>query len=567
MVVKTENKGESNSMTDKHEDVDADVAGLEESDVDAFEEVDEGKVSKPVRPASKLPPGAAKPNADDLLTKLDKMLAASAQFAETVRPKSGGSGTKVKSEGDQRHGRRMKTEAEEDKQLLQDELEEEGIAPAADSNKPGSLITKQPACITATLRQYQMEALNWMMRLHDTNTNGILADEMGLGKTLETISLLSYLYESRNVRGPHLVIVPKSTLTNWVREVKRWSPSLSVFAFHGSKEDREALRSKVGTTDVMVTTYEICIIEKSVIRKIKWEYIIIDEAHRIKNENSKLSIVVRTFGSRHRLLITGTPLQNNLHELWALLNFLKPDIFDSAEEFQVHFNLASEDAQDTVVKRLHRVLRPFLLRRLKTDVEAALPPKVETKLFVGMSKMQRAWYQKLLSRDIDALSGSANANKTRLLNIVMQLRKVCNHPYLFDGAEPGPPYVEGDHIVENSGKMVLLDKLLRRLKQQGSRVLIFSQMTRLLDILEDYCRYRDYDYCRIDGQTKQDERDEAMDVFNKPGSEKFVFLLSTRAGGLGINLQTADTVILYDSDWNPQMDLQAQVRNISLQAV
>ena len=220
------------------------------------------------------------------------------------------------------------------------------------------------------------------------------------------------------------------------------------------------------------------------------------------------------------------------------MNFLKPELFGSHEDFELLFNLASDsDAQDSVIKRLHRVLRPFLLRRLKTDVETALPPKVETKLFVGLSTLQRAWYTKILSRDLDALNGSANQNKTRLLNIVMQLRKVCNHPYLFDGAEPGPPFVEGEHIVESSGKMQLLDKLLKRLKEQGSRVLIFSQMTRLLDILEDYCRYREYDYCRIDGQTEQADRDEAMDVFNKPGSEKFVFLLSTRAGGLGINLQ------------------------------
>ena len=215
----------------------------------------------------------------------------------------------------------------------------------------------------------------------------------------------------------------------------------------------------------------------------------------------------------------------------------------------------------TMVSRLHRVLRPFLLRRLKSDVEASLLPKVETNLYVGLSSMQRQWYQRVLSREVEVLNEGAVKGKTgklRLLNIVMQLRKVCNHPYLFQGAEPGPPYVEGEHLIENSGKMVLLDRLLPRLEQGGHRCLIFSQMTRLLDILEDYMRWRGFSYRRIDGQTKQEERDDAMDAFNAPHSPIFCFLLSTRAGGLGINLQTADTVILYDSDWNPQMDLQAQ---------
>jgi SWI/SNF-related matrix-associated actin-dependent regulator of chromatin subfamily A member 5 len=237
----------------------------------------------------------------------------------------------------------------------------------------------------------------------------------------------------------------------------------------------------------------------------------IDEAHRIKNENSLLARVVRTFKSEHRLLITGTPLQNNLHELWALLNFLVPKLFASSEDFASWFDFTEPEQRSEIVSRLHRLLRPFLLRRLKSDVEKALLPKIETKLFVGMTPMQRTWYKKILERDIEVLNASASS-KVRLLNIVMQLRKVCCHPYLFTGAEPGPPYVEGEHLIENSSKMILLDKLLKKLKANGNRVLIFSQMTRILDILEDFCRLRQYEYCRIDGQTKQDERDEAMEV-------------------------------------------------------
>jgi len=200
-----------------------------------------------------------------------------------------------------------------------------------------------------------------------------------------------------------------------------------------------------------------------------------------------------------------------------------------------------------------------LLRRLKVEVEKDLPPKKELQILCGMSEMQHYYYKKLIEKDIDAVNGVA-ATRSRLLNILMQLRKCCNHPYLFDGAEQGPPYINGPHIIENSGKMVILDKLLPKLKDQGSRVLIFSQMTRLLDLLEDYCWMKEYEYCRIDGSTDSNVRDDHIEAFNKPDSTKFLFLLSTRAGGLGINLATADIVILYDSDWNPQCDLQAQDR-------
>lgn len=271
--------------------------------------------------------------------------------------------------------------------------------------------------------------------------------------------------------------------------------------------------------------------------------------------------VIRLFNSRNRLLITGTPLQNNLHELWALLNFLLPDVFGESEAFDQWFS-GQQDDQDTVVQQLHRVLRPFLLRRVKSDVEKSLLPKKEVNLYIGMSEMQVKWYKKILEKDIDAVNGAGGKreSKTRLLNIVMQLRKCCNHPYLFEGAEPGPPYTTDEHIIFNAGKMVMLDRLLVRLKKAGSRVLIFSQMSRLLDILEDYCVFREFKYCRIDGGTAHEDRISAIDDYNKPDSEKFVFLLTTRAGGLGINLTSADIVVLFDSDWNPQADLQAMDR-------
>jgi len=446
------------------------------------------------------------------------------------------------------------TEKQEDAMLLES-------ADGAGTHARGTRLTVQPASVTGSMRSYQLEGLNWLVRLFDNGINGILADEMGLGKTLQTLSLLSYLKFNRSFHGPHLVIVPKSTIGNWLRECERWTPQMMAFKFHGDKDTREQLRNTVlanGEFDICVTTYEIAISEKSAIRKIPWKYLIIDEAHRIKNETSVLSQVVRLFESSHRLLITGTPLQNNLHELWAMLNFLLPEVFSDADDFDAWFDpSASAALGEDFIGKLHRILRPFLLRRLKADVEKDLPPKKEVKLFVGMSEMQRQWYKNILSKNIDALN--ATANRVRMLNILMQLRKCVNHPYLFEGAEQ-PPFTNDERLVKNSGKLDLLDKLLPRLKKDGHRVLIFSQMTRMLDILEDYCFWREYEYCRIDGSTSGDARDEAMETFNAPGSSKFIFLLSTRAGGLGINLATADTVILYDSDWNPQMDLQAQDR-------
>lgn len=457
-------------------------------------------------------------------------------------------------------------------------------------------LTKQPDCIKfGTLKPYQLEGLNWMIHLAEKGLNGILADEMGLGKTLQSISILAYHYEFQKIQGPHLICVPKSTLSNWMNELNRWCPSLRAIKFHGTREEREDMIARYFTNkaaahdgrrpdkqvldpetgemiddnsdnprewDVCVTTYEVCNTEKYTLAKFGWKYLVIDEAHRLKNEASMFSTTVRGFSTTHRLLLTGTPLQNNLHELWALLNFLLPDIFSSSEQFDEWFDLEIEDAEakKEMISQLHKVLRPFMLRRLKSDVAKGLPPKTETLVMVGMSKMQKQLYKKLLLRDIDSITSGNNQNRTAVLNIVMQLRKCCGHPYLFEGVEDRTLDPLGEHLVENCGKLFMVDKLLKRLKERGSRVLIFTQMTRILDILEDFMVMRGYKYCRIDGNTDYDVREASIDAFNAPDSDKFCFILSTRAGGLGINLQTADICILYDSDWNPQADLQAQDR-------
>ncbi|WPH01431.1 putative SANT/Myb domain, helicase, Homeobox-like domain superfamily, ISWI, HAND [Acrodontium crateriforme] len=453
--------------------------------------------------------------------------------------------------------RRRRTEKEEDAELLRQGKQ--------DGRAEQTLFRESPSYIQGgEMRDYQVAGLNWLVSLHENGISGILADEMGLGKTLQTISFIGYLRFVRGITGPHLVVVPKSTLDNWKREFAKWIPEINVLVLQGAKDERQQLineRLVDEKFEVCITSYEMILREKSHLKKFAWEYIIIDEAHRIKNEESSLAQIIRIFNSRNRLLITGTPLQNNLHELWALLNFLLPDVFGDAEAFDQWFNNQDAD-QDTVVQQLHRVLRPFLLRRVKSDVEKSLLPKKEVNLYVGMSEMQVNWYRKIIEKDIDAVNGAngKKESKTRLLNIVMQLRKCCNHPYLFDGAEPGPPYTTDEHLVDNAAKMVMLDKLLKRMHKQGSRVLIFSQMSRVLDIMEDYSVMRGYQYCRIDGSTAHEDRIAAIDEYNKEGSEKFLFLLTTRAGGLGINLTSADIVVLFDSDWNPQADLQAMDR-------
>ncbi|OEU07162.1 SNF2_N-domain-containing protein, partial [Fragilariopsis cylindrus CCMP1102] len=232
------------------------------------------------------------------------------------------------------------------------------------------------------LKPYQLESLNWMIHLAEKGLNGILADEMGLGKTLQSISILAYHWEYLRIQGPHLICVPKSTLSNWMNELKRWCPSLRAIRFHGSKEDREyMIMDEYGELiddnsdnprqwDVCVTTYEMCNTERKTLQKFAWKYLVIDEAHRLKNDASMFSTTVRSFSTANRLLLTGTPLQNNLHELWALLNFLLPDIFSSADQFDEWFNLEidDEDSKKNMIAQLHKILRPFMLRRLKVDV-------------------------------------------------------------------------------------------------------------------------------------------------------------------------------------------------------
>ncbi|KAG8532183.1 uncharacterized protein KY384_003823 [Bacidia gigantensis] len=444
-------------------------------------------------------------------------------------------------------------------------------------------VKNQPTnLVGGTLKEYQVKGLQWMVSLFNNNLNGILADEMGLGKTIQTISLLTYLKEFKGDRGgggPFLVIVPLSTLTNWNLEFEKWAPSLRRIIYKGPPPARKQQQQQIryGQFDVLLTTYEYIIKDRPVLSRIKWIHMIVDEGHRMKNSNSKLSQTLsQYYQSRYRLILTGTPLQNNLPELWSLLNFVLPNIFKSVKSFDEWFNTPfantgnqdrmelSEEEQLLVIRRLHKVLRPFLLRRLKKDVEKDLPDKQERVIKCRFSALQAKIYHQLITfNKINVSDGKGGKTGIRgLSNMLMQLRKLCNHPFVFEQVEDqmNPERVSNDLLWRTAGKFELLERVLPKFKITGHRVLIFFQMTQIMNIMEDFLRLKGLAYLRLDGSTKSDDRSELLAQFNDPNSPYFCFLLSTRAGGLGLNLQTADTVIIYDSDWNPHQDLQAQDR-------
>ncbi|KAF8329832.1 uncharacterized protein EI90DRAFT_2973500 [Cantharellus anzutake] len=596
-----------------------------------------------------------------------------------------------------------------------------------------STTLEQPPLMTATLKEYQLQGVQWMLSLFDNGLNGILADEMGLGKTIQTIAFIAHL-KARYIQGPIMVVAPLSVLHNWEAEFTRFAPAIPTCVYHGSPEERARLREEVMHSEhpnqstvspaspgpasrskkkrsfkraiprkslpelndlskpekkidmfpIVLTTYDIVMRDRPHLSRYEWRYIIVDEGHRLKNMNCKLMREIKQYSSANRMILTGTPLQNNLAELWSLLNFILPDIFNDLDSFQERFNAPSaanefggespgdpiltEAHSGRLITTLHGILKPFLLRRVKVDVEFNLPPKKEYVLFAPLTRPQVEIYEAILSGrvrdwlienfdggrglgasggnrlelDVGSSSGeedddegarkmrlrrradisydvlddddeyfaqlqsdkprtksltargrkikekteeslgreyalkqaTKSVNNMKLQNTIMQLRKVCSHPYLFTW--PTDPVTRqpilGDDLINASGKMLLLDRLLEALigkdaKQDGSRphkVLLFSQFVTMLDVIEDWAReYKGWEICRIDGSTAPQERREQMEIFNNGGngpSAPRLFLLSTRSGGLGINLVEADTVIFYDQDWNPQMDLQAQDR-------
>ncbi|ATY63011.1 SNF2 family helicase ATPase (Ino80) [Cordyceps militaris] len=703
----------------------------------------------------------------------------------------------------------------------------------------GEVEIAQPKLLNAQLKEYQLKGLNWLVNLYEQGINGILADEMGLGKTVQSISVMAYLAEKHDIWGPFLVVAPASTLHNWQQEIVKFLPDFKILPYWGSAADRKVLRKfwdrkhstyrKDAAFHVCVTSYQLVVSDVAYFQKMRWQYMILDEAQAIKSSQSSRWKSLLGFHCRNRLLLTGTPIQNNMQELWALLHFIMPSLFDSHDEFSEWFSKDIEShAQSNTklnedqLKRLHMILKPFMLRRVKKHVQKELGDKIELDVFCDLTYRQRAIYANLRNQiNIMDLMEKAtlgdDQDSSTLMNLVMQFRKVCNHPDLFERADVTSPYSFGyfaetasflregnkvtvgyssrslidyklpalvwneggrlykagndnrkagwrnkalnhmmniwtpNNIQENanenkafswlrfadasagevyktvhkgvfdraadelaksdrlsqfaiayddedenfspghalfkiaernnrkpladitkegilsrlmnisgqsyddsgmgrldlagrprvsapplvassnsvhsereaqdvlfnvpirkklygttpneeqalvqnrvpfhlypqpkvlpepdnekrrftnidvpsmrrfvtdSGKLAKLDELLFKLKNENHRVLLYFQMTRMIDMMEEYLTYRNYKYCRLDGSTKlEDRRDTVADFQTRP--DIFIFLLSTRAGGLGINLTAADTVIFYDSDWNPTIDSQAMDR-------
>ncbi|CBF88314.1 putative SNF2 family helicase/ATPase PasG [Aspergillus nidulans FGSC A4] len=545
--------------------------------------------------------------------------------------------------------------------------------------------TQQPAPVTGgKMRKYQLEGLEWLKSLWMNGLCGILADEMGLGKTVQAISLIAF-FKEHNVSGPFLISAPLSTVSNWVDEFARWTPGIKTVLYHGTRDERAQLRKKfMNLRDqkspdfpVVCTSYEICMNDRKFLAQYQWRYIIVDEGHRLKNMNCRLIKELLSYNSANRLLITGTPLQNNITELWSLLHFLLPEIFNDLNSFQNWFDFSSvldnngqtdmiERRKRTLVSTMHSILKPFLLRRVKTDVESALPKKREYILYAPLTLEQKDLYREILngtgrqyleekaterlmakngmisrprslkrsasssvvstpnksvrsSRDSTPGSRASSTRRRKapqtykdisdrefnsklrkleqgleedldieesideseqeeierantiklakreiaqkkMQNPVMQARLACNSPHNFYWPWAEDPSSIDETLVTASGKMLLLDRLIPCLLNKGHKILIFSQFKTQLDILQDWATHlRSWNCCRIDGAISQADRQAQIKAFNTDKDYK-IFLLSTRAGGQGINLVAADTVILFDSDWNPQQDLQAQDR-------
>ena len=544
-------------------------------------------------------------------------------------------------------------EDDEIKEETGDTTDDEG--PATRRQSGLQPFAEQPRWLSGgSLHGYQLDGVNWLRAKWHRRENVILADEMGLGKTIMSTGLLGSVAIEASSR-PALVVAPLSTLDNWEREVTKWCPRLNVFILHGNQNARKSVKdyelvrdcNDDAAFDVVITSYEMVAAERAALSKFRWTTLIVDEGHRLKSgDSSKLFQELTKLQTTHRVLLTGTPLQNSLTELYHLILFIDPNLYNKLQSRGDQQQKSEEVEEDTaptattetqpaetptteqpstqaplfgandddakLLEELRTMLQGRMLRRTKADVlnDGALPTKQEQIVRVELTKQQKSLYRQVLTKEYMSLAKCDDDNKTtdenkedsepttkrkrqsvdltqrasssapRLQNIVMQLRKVCNHTILMDPdvvaaaataeelrnveteedsvtVDPSDPAA---HLLRGAGKLALLDRMLEKWKAGGHRVLIFSQMTTMLDVLCEYFDVRRYEYLRLDGSTNSRDRQARVDEFNAPGSSKFVFLLSTRAGGLGINLATADTVVIYDADWNPHNDLQALSR-------
>ncbi|KDQ19888.1 hypothetical protein BOTBODRAFT_27309 [Botryobasidium botryosum FD-172 SS1] len=442
--------------------------------------------------------------------------------------------------------------------------------------------TYQPKFVTkGKLMPFQLEGLSWLYRNWWNKQSSILADEMGLGKTVQIATFIGILVLQRKV-FPILVVVPNSTITNWIRELEKWAPGVRAVQYNGVAKSRDIIRQYelqhpggAPKYHVLVTTYDTIINQKDFTQVFKsvsrWEALIVDEGQRLKSDSSILFRRLNDLHSMHRILMTGTPLNNNIRELFNLMNFLDPDEWDHLDELAREY----EHLTPELISELHTRLKPYFLRRIKIDVMQDLPAKREVFVPVSLTPIQKEVYKSILSQNLELLGNIAKLSSARststvstkvkanMNNILMQLRKCMQHPYLVDRElEPAGLSDAEAHkrLVDSSSKLRLLKIMLPKLKAKGHRVLLFSQFVIALDIIEDFLSGEGYKFIRLDGNTKQTERQKDMDRFNEPGSDVFIYILSTRAGGVGINLWSADTVIIFDPDFNPHQDLQAIAR-------
>lgn len=437
------------------------------------------------------------------------------------------------------------------------------------------------------LRNYQLEGVNWLLFNWWNKRSCILADEMGLGKfhdlssahrvlihsclagkTIQSAAFLIGLQSipAASIDGPFLIVAPLSLVNQWQSELRTWAPDMNVVLYHGSADARDFLvrhdfffreefaskptaikLKKLHATkfNILITTYEVVLKDISVLSKIKWQALIVDEAHRLKNPKSRLFEELATLPREHCVLLTGTPIANATEELWALLHFANPSVFDNNDAFLSKFGEMTDVAQ---VTELHNLLKPYLLRRVKEDVEKSLPPKEETILEVALTPIQKKFYKAIYERNTSFLfKGSKPSNTPSLMNVMMELRKCCNHPFLVKGAEErildeaaakiqngklsgedntvDPSSLFEEQLIKSSGKMVLMDKLLQKLFSGGHKVLVFSQMVRVLDLLEQLLLAKKYKYERLDGSTSASSRLSAVDRFTRKSCQRFVMLL------------------------------------------
>lgn len=454
------------------------------------------------------------------------------------------------------------------------------------------IVHRQPkTIINCTMRQYQLEGLNWLIQQYDQRINSVLGDEMGLGskflsvesfcsnmyyytyflpiETLQSIAFASFLVHVRKLKGPLLFIVPLTVMFNWMNEFKKFCPTMRVLRMHSNDpEEQSRLIAKMkdlSSTDAVITTYEGIKqggMSKAIRRQV-WRAIFLDEGHRIRNDETIVAKACASLATVFKVVLSGTPLQNNLKEAGAILKFLAPNVVTDLSLFEKAFNLTEKLIDRDLLNKAHYMMRPFMLRRIKSEVEQTLPPKLETKIDCPMTDVQKELTQFLLFRERSTLermermrlaqNGEGNAIRSKtdratLVGLLAHLRKAANHPYLFEGFEDvhDPLGRASQDIIDASGKMQVLDKLLKRLHDKGHRVVLFSQYVRTLDIICDYLEYRGYKYQRLDGSTNRVMREVRISLFNRKNSEYSIFCLSTRAGGEGVNLFTADTVILFD---------------------